>query len=102
MEENGVVRDVAARYKVTCDAQTVALIPKELREDMLSAEYIKRAALGACMLGKFDKLPRKHAQVVWEVQKVLTPPAHSKPIKPKVWLMNNLHLKAGIYYKLSD
>ena len=100
--ENDVVRDVAQRYKVTCDTQTIAFIPKELTEDMISAELIKRAALGACMLGKFDKLPRKHAQVAWEVQKVLTPPAHFKPIKPKVCLTNNLHLKAGIYYKLSD
>ena len=102
IEENGVVRDVATRYNVTCDTQTIAFIPKELTEDMLSAELIKRAALGACMLGKFDKLPRKHARVTWEVQKVRTHPAHFKPIKPKVWLMNHLHLKVGIYYTVSD
>ena len=81
-------------------AKCTSYVPKALTAEELASPHVKRAAAGACWLGHLQKLPSKNACVTWELQKIHVPPAHFRPVKPKIWLKHTVELKANMYYKL--
>ena len=92
--------DVLFRFTLLVQQPTTGFVPKELGDEQLRAEFIKRAAIGACFIGKFDKLPSENAELTWEIQKDLVPPAAFKPTKPKMWFANRMKLEKSYYYLL--
>ena len=62
----------------------------------------KRAVLGATFIGRLASLcrPSNLVKVVWEVDLCPEPPAMYRPVKPKLYLVGELTLKKGRYYRM--
>ena len=100
IQDAGALKEVTFRYTLTVEDNTTAFVPKELGDDAITSEYIKRAAIGGCFIGHLHQLPNKHAKVTWEVQKSLAPPAMFNAVKPKLWLTDKVDLEKGYHYLL--
>lgn len=79
----------------------VAFAPNRLTDAALAEHTVKRAAIGAALVGNFHLLPcSTSAQVLWECEMFLEAPAMVKPVKPKLWLMAKTTLKSDTYYRV--
>lgn len=93
-------QQVFHRYAVCKQDNGTAFYPKALTDAEISADTLKRGALGAAWLGKLDALPSMHTKVLWDTEFKKTPPASLRPVKPKMWLMCKTELQAGFFYEL--
>jgi hypothetical protein len=81
--------------------ETTAYVSHPLTDEQAAAGVLKRGVLGAVFAGQTNKLPSMMAMPIWEVDTILDPPAHVRPIRPKVWTLGMMTLESGYYYKLT-
>ena len=94
-------KEVFLRHDVTLDTSNCAYFAATDLTDQQMAETIqKRAVLGAAFNTRIDALPNTYARVIWEAEEVVTPPAHLRPTKPKLWLLRSVQLEEGFMYAL--
>lgn len=75
--------------------------PTALTDAQMAEGSLKRAASGACFLGRMSKLNGlTHAKVLWDVQMQIEPPACLKALKPKLHLVSRVKLEKDFFYKL--
>ena len=123
--EDGASKNVLCRFDLSHQAQTAAFVPKALTDSELASPTVKKAMLGAtfcgslflcmcvlCMcvclcvciyatfIGQFGKLPCRDGRVLWEMELSKAAPAQIRPVKAKLWLMGEVELTKGYYYKL--
>lgn len=97
----GVEKEVFNRYVVTQDTVFAKFVPTNLSDSVAAASLQKRAVIGAAFVGHLDQLRGSNVvRVLWEVELSPEPPAHFKPIKPKLWVMGKLSMKKDNFYKL--
>ena len=88
-----------SRYSVQPVDKRAKFCPIGLSDANAAEMNQKRAAVGAAFLGKLSKLAGSPCvQVVSELD--LCPDMY-RPVKPKLWLVGELKMERGHYYKLT-
>ena len=88
------------RVTITETLKTAVYKPHPLTDNQMADSHLKRSMAGAAFLGNFNKLPKTHFRVVWEVTKTAPPSSMLKPIRPKIWSMGKINMKADFFYTI--
>jgi hypothetical protein len=91
---------VFCRHALKPTLKTAVYKPTPLTDQQLAEPNLKRAVAGAAFLGHFDKLPKSHLQVKWEVTTTPAPNISMKPIRPKLWIMGKITMEADYFYEV--
>ena len=96
------MKDAFMRYTVEPKAgEHLMYRPNALTDAQMAEKTLKRGVLGAAYVTRFDKLhAMSSVKVLWDVEPKLEPPAHMKPLKPKLWMMGSITLEKGFFYQL--
>ena len=102
VNSGGTEKHLFCRTIHTPKPNTVQYIPFALPPDMEASKQVKRGYLGAVYKDKFEQLPNDYLKVVFETQldqSESTPVV--RPVKAKCYLLGELTLEPGKYYKVA-
>ena len=103
LSQDGQMVEAFMRCKVQPNLKggKIHFAPTALTDSQMAEGSLKRAACGACFLGRLAKLNNlSHAKVLWDVQLKVEPPASLKALKPKLHLVSRVKLEKDFFYKL--
>lgn len=98
--QDGIVKQVPFRFKLSKGRQTHVFQPHLLPEDRAGATDFKHSEVGALFAKSLNSVPLTYGKIVWEVEVDKMPPATLRPIKPKYWLLKKVAMEPGQVLRL--